>query len=709
LPPEYIHIPKVVYNGTMKKAIVILAVLLNLIPVMAVQDYRKGDLSTGPLLPAELVISKELMGGHAAKHIVAKNTDVDITAEDLIDNGGTFTWATTAKRLNIIGTTAQDLGATKANSTLTVVDWNQMLGVKPTGTITVEDYTKLQRNVANGTISVADYTKFSGAKASRSFTISAFASIVNGTVLTINGQTFTENKNWFALSSNNGTAGSFANGLTLFGNGFTASHSGPIVTVSYTSNGFTGNTKSMNFSATTGITSANGTLAGGRPNLLLVVNGTTLTTGTTFLANGSNTATAKHIADAINGAVTLTEVNATWDNNLVRISTVLNGSAANSSTLSTNNNNGATVSGATFKNGRAPRTITVNGNVLTAYTKFTPAYSNDETAASIATAINAMNNGATFSATSSLNVVNVQYDSNGEAGNALTLATSDINGATVSASTLLGGEDLLTLTVNGKTFVAGTRFTPSTDNATTASAIVTMLNANGALANDLIATSSGRTITLRALTAGTAGNSITTSSNDADSITALAATLGGGKAASTGAQVVHISGLNGGYLETSEDVILNGTGLALTNNYYLRLNDFYVKSVGAINANNGAISAKQNGGYLLMGKIAARDNTWFSSTYTVPKGKSGYLVAYGYSFAQASPVTSADLEIKSRAYNGAFVTTKFDSLGNGTTFFTREVTLPVKFTERTDIYMKAGTSANNTAVTGQFDLIEAED
>lgn len=471
----------------MKKAILVLAFLSVAIPVIAAT--------------VNFPINDPSLNGGQVKHIVGRNTDIDISAEDFIDNGANFNWPTSEKTLQILSTSVKDIGGKKATSTLTVVDYNQMLGAKNSATIT-----------------------FTNTLAQ-----------INGKRITVNGNNLTENTQWH------------------------------------------------------------------------------------------------------------------------------------------------------------------NGNSL------------GETATAFAAAVNAMTNGATFSASATGNVVTIQYDTNGDTTGALTLATNDANGIILSSATLTGGEDLLTLTVNGRTFVAGTTFVPVTSNAATASAIATYLSANGFLASKLTATASGRVVTITAASEGTAGNSITTSSNDSDSLTAANATLKLGKADVNGANLITIEGLNGGYLYQTEDVTLNGTGFAVTTNRYLRLNNAYISEAGSNGNNIGTVTIKQNGTNLMMAKIAATENKTFNSTYTIPSGKAGYVVQQNYSVLTASPLTTVDYDLRVRPYNGAFKSIQTDAIANGTAFINKTIALPTKISGKSDIIIRGSSGANNTSTIGGFDLIEAND
>lgn len=86
-------------------------------------------------------------------------------------------------------------------------------------------------------------------------------------------------------------------------------------------------------------------------------------------------------------------------------------------------------------------TITVDGNALNEGAAWTAATSNDDTAASLAAAIDALGN---VSASSSGNVVTVTASASGTAGNSITLATSHPANAAISGATLAGGVDEVT-------------------------------------------------------------------------------------------------------------------------------------------------------------------------------------------------------------------------------------------------------------------------
>lgn len=111
------------------------------------------------------------------------------------------------------------------------------------------------------------------------------------------------------------------------------------------------------------------------------------------------------------------------------------------------------------------------------------------------------------------------------------------------------------------------------------------------------------------------------------------------KSAYTGAQVVYIEYLDGTYSEKKEIFVLNGTTpVDSANINFFRVNAFRVVAAGSGNKAKGSlairhISGSPNYSYILAGYTRARN-----SIFTVPNGKSIYIVqicaGYGYSTNQ---------------------------------------------------------------------------
>lgn len=97
--------------------------------------------------------------------------------------------------------------------------------------------------------------------------------------------------------------------------------------------------------------------------------------------------------------------------------------------------------------------------------------------------------------------------------------------------------------------------------------------------------------------------------------------------AGTGARTVKITGLNSSWEEQSETITLNGTTSVDSTNTYLRVYGFEVLTAGSGGVTAGAITIAQKvttANIFLV--IAAGLNKEYSSQYTIPKGKTGYVV-----------------------------------------------------------------------------------
>ena len=111
------------------------------------------------------------------------------------------------------------------------------------------------------------------------------------------------------------------------------------------------------------------------------------------------------------------------------------------------------------------------------------------------------------------------------------------------------------------------------------------------------------------------------------------------KSATTGAHAVIIEYLNGSYAEDTEIVLLNGTTPVDTVQTDLfRVQNVAVIATGTGNKPGGAISIRNTAGTSTFGHITAGYNHSRSSFYTVPTGKTLYIVSltpsYGFSTNQ---------------------------------------------------------------------------
>jgi len=106
-----------------------------------------------------------------------------------------------------------------------------------------------------------------------------------------------------------------------------------------------------------------------------------------------------------------------------------------------------------------------------------------------------------------------------------------------------------------------------------------------------------------------------------------------------GAHAIYISYLNGSYVEDTEIVILNGTtAIDTVQTDLFRIQEARVIAAGSNNKPTGAISVRNTAGTVTYGYITAKYTHSRSSIFTVPAGKTIYIVsmsmAYGFSTNQ---------------------------------------------------------------------------
>lgn len=145
------------------------------------------------------------------------------------------------------------------------------------------------------------------------------------------------------------------------------------------------------------------------------------------------------------------------------------------------------------------KTVTVNGGAKVAGTDWTAGTSNNATATSLASALDAIS-GVTATAVGA--VVTVVADLEGLAGNLIAISTDATSGITIPEAHLLGGKEQGTVTVGADVLVQGTDFSAATSNAVTAENIKVAVHA----LTDYNATRSTATVLVVAAVVGEAWN-----------------------------------------------------------------------------------------------------------------------------------------------------------------------------------------------------------
>ena len=180
--------------------------------------------------------------------------------------------------------------------------------------------------------------------------------------------------------------------------------------------------------------------------------------------------------------------------------------------------------------------------------------------------------------------------------------------------------------------------------------------------------------------------------------------------AGTGARTVEIFGLDADYNEVGETITLNGQTAVTTTNTYLRMNRAIVRSAG---------SGEQNAGVIYVGTgtvtagvpankyatIAVGDNQTLMCVWTVPAGYSAYLTQTDVTVATTQNNKYCTTSIVARPYGEVFQVK--DRFVKAESSHNQAYTFPLKFTEKTDIEVRAiGDSAGaDIAISAGLDFV----
>lgn len=190
--------------------------------------------------------------------------------------------------------------------------------------------------------------------------------------------------------------------------------------------------------------------------------------------------------------------------------------------------------------------------------------------------------------------------------------------------------------------------------------------------------------------------------------------------AGTGARQIRIFGLDASYNEINETITLNGTTPVTTSNSYLRIFRAYVTVVGSGESNAGTITGAWTTGADPAFNISTFRGQSAMGLYTIPAGKTGYLVSYEASLvdpAGANADRSALVAFNTRLYNassnnnyeGWRVTRDIDITVRGNSTVLEKVVLPDVLPARTDIRVSATVSDNNTQIVVRYGILLIDD
>lgn len=158
--------------------------------------------------------------------------------------------------------------------------------------------------------------------------------------------------------------------------------------------------------------------------------------------------------------------------------------------------------------------------------------------------------------------------------------------------------------------------------------------------------------------------------------------------AGTGVRTVKISGLDNNYAQITENVTMNGTSNVLTTNSYLRVNEIESLTAGTTHAT-----------------IPTGENVSAKSHYTIPAGKTGYLLDFMPSLAAAKQ--GADVTFRARELGSTFkMKSRMSVQSNGASVINHQLSLgPVRLPEKTDVKVVGVGSSNDQDISCEYILL----
>ena len=204
------------------------------------------------------------------------------------------------------------------------------------------------------------------------------------------------------------------------------------------------------------------------------------------------------------------------------------------------------------------------------------------------------------------------------------------------------------------------------------------------------------------------GGDIYTYIATAETVT-VTSSSGSDSAAGTGARTVEVQGLNSSYEVVTETLTVGGAGGTVE---FLRVFRARVITAGTDGVNVGNVSVTSDDTSTVLaiigvdgaGSNAAGRGQTFMALYTIPAGKTGYLTQWTVGSGKQNTdavafILSRDATVTDAAFNSK------DIITVSATTYSKNYTIPLQFTEKTDIEVRAYSGTNNSLVSSTFNLI----
>lgn len=178
-------------------------------------------------------------------------------------------------------------------------------------------------------------------------------------------------------------------------------------------------------------------------------------------------------------------------------------------------------------------------------------------------------------------------------------------------------------------------------------------------------------------------------------------------------QSIEVQGLDSNYDLQTETIVLNGTSTVASVTNFQRV--FRMKNVDTTD-NAGSIYCFTHDTAVVAGVPATSanvraimqpgNNQTLMAIYTIPNGYTGYMRDWYASTAGAKRDSQHTIQVRARPQGQVFQLKHESNISvNGTSYIQHEYTEPEKFSEKTDIEVRADTDTDIAGVSGGFDIV----
>jgi len=176
-------------------------------------------------------------------------------------------------------------------------------------------------------------------------------------------------------------------------------------------------------------------------------------------------------------------------------------------------------------------------------------------------------------------------------------------------------------------------------------------------------------------------------------------------AAGDGARTVRVEGVDGDYVEISEEISLNGQTAVNTTKAFLRVYRAYVLTAGSTNKEEGDIyigygTVTSGVPASVLAKITQGESQTLMATWTVPRGHTAYIsrVSFSSGTEATNKYVTGRLEVKE--VGSVYRTKEKVSFGSGEILI--DLSLPITVPEKSDVKLTAISSSGTQDCSGSL-------